>query len=162
MKDSPAFNAKNKSVAPDRRSAVATLSVLSCHATRRKHEGGDTARLPKPRQGKSRGRGRARTTDLPVIGLASIARHLSTRFSKQTSNTEPLEAVSSTTNAGSGNTELPEAYVKNPNVLLPAVAPFRWLAATPPEENTRARILPGCPSLDRRGREAKVGFEPRT
>ncbi|KAG5441692.1 hypothetical protein CSKR_103172 [Clonorchis sinensis] len=36
-----------------------------CHATRRKHEGWDTARLPKPRQGKSRGRGRIRTTNLP-------------------------------------------------------------------------------------------------
>ncbi|KER19934.1 hypothetical protein T265_11402 [Opisthorchis viverrini] len=32
-----------------------TLSVPSCHATRRRHEGWDTARLPKPRQGKSRG-----------------------------------------------------------------------------------------------------------
>ncbi|GAA47506.1 hypothetical protein CLF_100448 [Clonorchis sinensis] len=31
-----------------------TLSVPSCHATRGKHEGWDTARLPKPRQGKSR------------------------------------------------------------------------------------------------------------
>ncbi|KER30810.1 hypothetical protein T265_02849 [Opisthorchis viverrini] len=39
--------------------------VPNCHATRRKHEGWDTARLPKPRQGKSRGRGRGRTTDLP-------------------------------------------------------------------------------------------------
>ncbi|KAG5453078.1 Ectonucleoside triphosphate diphosphohydrolase 6, variant 2 [Clonorchis sinensis] len=37
----------------------------SCHATRVKHEGWDTARLPKPRQGKSRGRGRVRTTDVP-------------------------------------------------------------------------------------------------
>ncbi|KER30201.1 hypothetical protein T265_03353 [Opisthorchis viverrini] len=36
-----------------------TLSVPSCHATRR-HEGWDTARSPKPRQGKSRGRGRIR------------------------------------------------------------------------------------------------------
>ncbi|GAA53704.1 leucine-rich repeat-containing protein 47 [Clonorchis sinensis] len=33
-----------------------TLSVSSCHATRRKHEGWNTARLPKPRQRKSRGR----------------------------------------------------------------------------------------------------------
>ncbi|KER20313.1 hypothetical protein T265_11120 [Opisthorchis viverrini] len=35
-------------------------------ATGRRHEGWDTARLPKPRQGKSRGRGRVRTTDLLV------------------------------------------------------------------------------------------------
>ncbi|KER30629.1 hypothetical protein T265_02980 [Opisthorchis viverrini] len=34
-----------------------TLPVPSCHATRKKHEGLDNARLPKPRQGKSRGRG---------------------------------------------------------------------------------------------------------
>ncbi|KER28782.1 hypothetical protein T265_04473 [Opisthorchis viverrini] len=43
-----------------------TLSVPNCHATRRKHESCDTARLPKPRQGKSRGRDRVRTTDLPL------------------------------------------------------------------------------------------------
>ncbi|GAA52172.1 hypothetical protein CLF_107455 [Clonorchis sinensis] len=36
--------------------SCSTLSMPSCHATRRKHEGWDTARLPKPRQGKSRGR----------------------------------------------------------------------------------------------------------
>ncbi|KAG5445890.1 hypothetical protein CSKR_109646 [Clonorchis sinensis] len=38
--------------------SCSTLSVPNCHATRRNHEGWDTARLPKPRQGKSRGRGR--------------------------------------------------------------------------------------------------------
>ncbi|KER22533.1 hypothetical protein T265_09398 [Opisthorchis viverrini] len=43
-----------------------------------------------------------------------------------------------------------------------AVAPFRCLAAMPPEESTRARILPGCPSLDRGSRVAEVEFEPRT
>ncbi|KER32786.1 hypothetical protein T265_01264 [Opisthorchis viverrini] len=43
-----------------------------------------------------------------------------------------------------------------------AVTPFRCLAATPPEAGTRARILPGCPSLDRRNRDADVGLEPRT
>ncbi|KER25423.1 hypothetical protein T265_07105 [Opisthorchis viverrini] len=35
-------------------------------------------------------------------------------------------------------------------------------AAMPPEGSTRAGILPGCPSIDRRSREAEVGFEPRT
>ncbi|KER32417.1 hypothetical protein T265_01473 [Opisthorchis viverrini] len=33
--------------------SCSTLPVPSCHATRRKHEDWDTARLPKPRQGKS-------------------------------------------------------------------------------------------------------------
>ncbi|KAG5449253.1 hypothetical protein CSKR_100655, partial [Clonorchis sinensis] len=42
------------------------VSVPNCHATRRLHEGRDTARLPKPRQGKSKGRGRVRTTDLSL------------------------------------------------------------------------------------------------
>ncbi|KER22007.1 hypothetical protein T265_09801 [Opisthorchis viverrini] len=42
-----------------------TLSVPSCRVTLRRHEGWDTARSPKLRQGKSRGRGRVRTTDLP-------------------------------------------------------------------------------------------------
>ncbi|KAG5441732.1 hypothetical protein CSKR_110668 [Clonorchis sinensis] len=44
--------------------SCSTLPMPSYHATRRKHEGWDTARLPKPRQGKSRGRGRFRTTNL--------------------------------------------------------------------------------------------------
>ncbi|KER27704.1 hypothetical protein T265_05331 [Opisthorchis viverrini] len=45
------------------RSAIAPFR---CYATGRKHEGWDTARLPKPRQGKSRGRGWVLSTDLPV------------------------------------------------------------------------------------------------
>ncbi|KER26428.1 hypothetical protein T265_06342 [Opisthorchis viverrini] len=45
---------------------------------------------------------------------------------------------------------------------VPAVAPFRCLAAMPHEGGTRARILPGSPSLDRGSREAEVEFEPRT
>ncbi|GAA52462.1 sorting nexin-6 [Clonorchis sinensis] len=45
--------------------SCSTLSVPSSRATRGKHEGLDTARLPKPRQGKSRGRSRFRTTSLP-------------------------------------------------------------------------------------------------
>ncbi|KAG5453231.1 hypothetical protein CSKR_111918 [Clonorchis sinensis] len=47
-----------------------TRTVPSYHTTHRLHEGWDTARLPKPRQGKSRGRGRVRTTDLPVSKFA--------------------------------------------------------------------------------------------
>ncbi|KER33816.1 hypothetical protein T265_00475 [Opisthorchis viverrini] len=54
--------------------SCSTLSVPSHHATRRLHEGWDTARLPKPTQGKSRGRGRVRTTDLPVIPI--MTRHI--------------------------------------------------------------------------------------
>ncbi|KER27073.1 hypothetical protein T265_13883, partial [Opisthorchis viverrini] len=42
------------------------------------------------------------------------------------------------------------------------VAPFRCLAAVPPERGTRAGILSGCPSLDRGSQEAVVRFEPRT
>ncbi|KER22499.1 hypothetical protein T265_14836, partial [Opisthorchis viverrini] len=44
----------------------------------------------------------------------------------------------------------------------PTVAPFRCLAAMPPEGSTSVGVLPGCPSLDRGSREAEVGFEPRT
>ncbi|KAG5452645.1 hypothetical protein CSKR_114247 [Clonorchis sinensis] len=47
-----------------------TLPVPSCHATRRTHEGWDSARSPKPKQGKSRGRGGVRTTDIPVSKFA--------------------------------------------------------------------------------------------
>ncbi|KER33406.1 LOW QUALITY PROTEIN: hypothetical protein T265_12620 [Opisthorchis viverrini] len=47
--------------------SCSTLPVPSCHVTRREHEGWDTARLPKPRQGKSSGRGRIRTADLQEI-----------------------------------------------------------------------------------------------
>ncbi|KAG5443368.1 hypothetical protein CSKR_108150 [Clonorchis sinensis] len=43
-----------------------------------------------------------------------------------------------------------------------AVTPFRCLAAMSPEGSTRAGILPGHPSIDRRSRGAEVGFEPRT
>ncbi|KER21825.1 hypothetical protein T265_09941 [Opisthorchis viverrini] len=42
----------------------------------------------------------------------------------------------------------------------PAVTPFRSLAAMPPEASTRAEILPGCPNLDKKSREAEVGFKP--
>ncbi|KER22035.1 hypothetical protein T265_09787 [Opisthorchis viverrini] len=47
-----------------------SISMSNCHATQRKHEGWGTARSPKPRQGKSRGRGRVRTTDLSVSKFA--------------------------------------------------------------------------------------------
>ncbi|GAA47720.1 hypothetical protein CLF_100720 [Clonorchis sinensis] len=43
--------------------------AASCHATRRKQEGWDITRLPKPRQGKSRGKGRVRNTDLPLVNV---------------------------------------------------------------------------------------------
>ncbi|KER19912.1 hypothetical protein T265_15432, partial [Opisthorchis viverrini] len=59
--------------------SCSTLSVPYCHATRRLHEGWDTVRLPKPRQGKSRGRGPVRTTDLPVINSTRDITKLSER-----------------------------------------------------------------------------------
>ncbi|KAG5446260.1 Cathepsin C, partial [Clonorchis sinensis] len=43
-----------------------------------------------------------------------------------------------------------------------AVTPFLCPTAISPEASTRAEILPGCSSQDRRCREAEVGFEPRT
>ncbi|GAA53216.1 hypothetical protein CLF_109783 [Clonorchis sinensis] len=42
------------------------VQVPSCYATRRKHEGQNTARLPKPRQQQSRCRSRVRITNLRV------------------------------------------------------------------------------------------------
>ncbi|KAG5441173.1 hypothetical protein CSKR_202102 [Clonorchis sinensis] len=58
--------------------SCSTLSVPSCHATRRKHEGWDTARLPKPRQEESRGRGRVRTFRWLLICSTSLASGLQT------------------------------------------------------------------------------------
>ncbi|GAA50091.1 hypothetical protein CLF_104061, partial [Clonorchis sinensis] len=46
-----------------------TLSVPNCHATQRKHEGWATARLPKPRQGKSRDGGQPGS--IPALVLPS-------------------------------------------------------------------------------------------
>ncbi|KER24980.1 hypothetical protein T265_07487 [Opisthorchis viverrini] len=40
--------------------------------------------------------------------------------------------------------------------------PIRNRTSMPPEGSTKAGIPPGCPSLDRGGREADVGLEPRT
>ncbi|KER31359.1 hypothetical protein T265_02408 [Opisthorchis viverrini] len=51
--------------------SCSTLSVPNCHATLRKHECWDTARLPKPRQGKSTGRGWVRAKGLPVSKFAT-------------------------------------------------------------------------------------------
>ncbi|KER19713.1 LOW QUALITY PROTEIN: hypothetical protein T265_15468 [Opisthorchis viverrini] len=48
------------------------VEPFRCHATLRLHEGWDTARLPKPRQGKSRGRGQVRTTDLLISKFALL------------------------------------------------------------------------------------------
>ncbi|KER27632.1 hypothetical protein T265_05351 [Opisthorchis viverrini] len=58
-----------------------TLSVPSCRATRRRHEGWDTARSPKPRKGKSRSRGRVGTKDISVTNITAV---------------QPLEAKRST------------------------------------------------------------------
>ncbi|KER30284.1 hypothetical protein T265_03235 [Opisthorchis viverrini] len=47
-----------------------TLSLPSCRTNVSRHESWETARLQEPKQGKSRDRGRFRTTDLPVRTLA--------------------------------------------------------------------------------------------
>ncbi|KAG5454409.1 hypothetical protein CSKR_107204 [Clonorchis sinensis] len=60
-----------------------TRSVPNCHATRKKHEGWDTAWLPKPRQWKSRGRGQVRTVDLPTDVCTSEFRLPRVIFTKQ-------------------------------------------------------------------------------
>ncbi|KER32359.1 LOW QUALITY PROTEIN: hypothetical protein T265_12820 [Opisthorchis viverrini] len=52
-------------------SSCSFLSVADCHAARKKHEGWDTARLPKPRQGKSRGRGQVRNMGFSVRALTT-------------------------------------------------------------------------------------------
>ncbi|KER32206.1 hypothetical protein T265_01640 [Opisthorchis viverrini] len=58
----------------------------SCHATRRKHEGWDTAILSKPKLGKSRCRGQVRTTDIrallrPIPAKVRVARQSSIKAS---------------------------------------------------------------------------------
>ncbi|KER30904.1 hypothetical protein T265_02718 [Opisthorchis viverrini] len=55
------------------------ISRENCHATRSKHEGWDTAKLTKTRQGKSRDRRRVRTVDLP-ISLASMTAEPTGKF----------------------------------------------------------------------------------
>ncbi|KER22114.1 hypothetical protein T265_09711 [Opisthorchis viverrini] len=47
-----------------------TLSARNCHVPRKKYEDWDTARLPKSRQGKSRGKGRVRTSARPSVETA--------------------------------------------------------------------------------------------
>ncbi|KAG5446073.1 hypothetical protein CSKR_103847 [Clonorchis sinensis] len=209
--------------------AYTTLSVPSSHATGRKHRGWDTARLPKPRQRKSRYRGWVRTTELRLLSVAwdetfqwlereftdrkvrgsnptSVSRLPLSRLGQSGSIPAlvlPLGGMAATHRKGvtaervthvakyvvSGSilgglrsanvneltgeiaqclerefTEWKMAHNNNNNNNnnnRSAVTPFRCLAAMPPKGSTRAGILPGCPSLDRGGREAEVGFEPR-
>ncbi|KER33852.1 hypothetical protein T265_00299 [Opisthorchis viverrini] len=61
-----------------------TISVPNCHAIGMKHEDWDTAKFPKPTQGKSRDRGRVRTTDFPVSKFELWP--LSCLVSRQTEN----------------------------------------------------------------------------
>ncbi|KER31961.1 hypothetical protein T265_12888, partial [Opisthorchis viverrini] len=53
--------------------SCSTPSVYTCHTTRRKHEGWDIARLPKPKHGKSKCGGRVR----PPSGKPCFPSHLS-------------------------------------------------------------------------------------
>ncbi|KAG5444735.1 hypothetical protein CSKR_114399 [Clonorchis sinensis] len=52
------------------------------------------------------------------------------------------------------------ALSDGPSKKSSAVASFWCLAAMQPEGSSRARTLPGRPSLDRGSREAEVAFEP--
>ncbi|KER24376.1 hypothetical protein T265_07935 [Opisthorchis viverrini] len=181
--------------------SCSTLSVPSCHATRGKHEGWDTARLPKPRQGESRGRGQVRTTDLPVTPNAAavmfVRRTAGPKKARQKSemvewlqrkftdrgvcswNPTPASQFFLFRFAHTGSTPalvppsggIAVRHRKNRNdgrgflnrsSASSAVAPFRCLAAMPPEGSTRVEILSGCPSLRRRIQDAEVELEPRT
>ncbi|KER26851.1 LOW QUALITY PROTEIN: hypothetical protein T265_13922 [Opisthorchis viverrini] len=73
-------------------------------------------------------------------------------------NLTGLTGIETNSRIGKARTTFANLRKKNRS----AVAPFRCLAAMPPEGSTRARILSGCPSLDRGSRVAEVGFEPRT
>ncbi|KER22971.1 hypothetical protein T265_09053 [Opisthorchis viverrini] len=100
------------------------------------HEVWHTARLPKPRQGKSTGRGRVGTTDLPINCQNLRGVFHPQRVSSITGNVmyqghDPRESIQNFTVAGNRS----------------ALAPFRCLTAMPPEESTRAGILSGRPSL---------------
>ncbi|KER21738.1 hypothetical protein T265_10013 [Opisthorchis viverrini] len=55
----------------ERETSCSALLVSSYHATRMKHEGWDTTRFLKPRQEKSRGRGRVRTSDFRSVKSCS-------------------------------------------------------------------------------------------
>ncbi|KAG5451749.1 hypothetical protein CSKR_109181 [Clonorchis sinensis] len=74
--------------------SCSTLSVPSCHATRRKHEGWGTARLPKPRQGKSRGRGGVRTSAAQTLrSTAQWVAEARSVIPRQGSFTNPWHSV---------------------------------------------------------------------
>ncbi|KAG5446294.1 hypothetical protein CSKR_110333, partial [Clonorchis sinensis] len=58
-----------------------------------------------------------------------------------------------------GTFTMRDSLIRRPVIKSSPVASFWRLAAMQPEGNTRARILPGFPSLDRGSREAEVAFE---
>ncbi|KER23343.1 LOW QUALITY PROTEIN: hypothetical protein T265_14657 [Opisthorchis viverrini] len=124
---SRALKSNRQHSAPDSATEVcSTLPVPSCHATRRKHEGWDTARLPKPRQGKSRGGGRIRTTDLPVSKLAlSSQRNITSSVvaTFQRIATSPIMAY-----RGKIHPHRTSGYslyeTRNPNPVLPLFGPL--------------------------------------
>ncbi|KAG5448049.1 hypothetical protein CSKR_113086 [Clonorchis sinensis] len=53
-----------------------------------------------------------------------------------------------------------DSLIRRPFIKSSTVTSFWCLAAMQPEGSTRARILPGFPSLHRGSREAEVVFEP--
>ncbi|KAG5441456.1 hypothetical protein CSKR_107638 [Clonorchis sinensis] len=84
---------EEKFVLPAPATSCNTLSVPSRHATRRKHEGWDTTRLPKPRQ-KSRRRGWVRTTDLPCKRRDRMKRDVVLAYRKHSEVCTPPNAQS--------------------------------------------------------------------
>ncbi|KAG5453548.1 hypothetical protein CSKR_109507 [Clonorchis sinensis] len=54
--------------------------TLNCHASRRRHDGLDAARVFKPRQGKSKGSDSIRATDLSVTKSVNVADEIFLEF----------------------------------------------------------------------------------
>ncbi|KAG5450800.1 E3 UFM1-protein ligase 1 [Clonorchis sinensis] len=98
-----------------------THSVPSCHATRRKREGWDIARLSKSRQGKSRGRGRVRTTNLSANAtfLGEMAQLLEREFTDR--KVRGLDPVSAS--------QLPLSKLGQPGSIPALVLPLGGMTA---------------------------------
>ncbi|KER19830.1 hypothetical protein T265_11496 [Opisthorchis viverrini] len=90
-------------------SSCSTLSVPNCHTTRRLHEGWDNARMPKPRQGKSRGRGRIRTTDLPI----SFVLHLTKKAKNRVENSVSFSATEFVVIVSNGESDQTDLELKS-------------------------------------------------
>ncbi|KER22127.1 hypothetical protein T265_09696 [Opisthorchis viverrini] len=163
----PGFQKASDQLKKIKSSSCSTLSVPSCHAIQRKHEGWDTARLPKPRQGPvkptkmhfdvSSQRKLVQSSsgkDIIINGVFGPWRDYST-----IDYDSRWGAVLKVPRKFS----LKRSHFKSRSLRkMPRreVAPLG--SRKQQEGSTRAGILPGCPSLDRGSPEAEVGFEPRT